>query len=200
MGDLALIFYSLLSTLDNDERSQVEMIFEKYYKLIYETAYKVLNNTEDAEDTVDNVMINVIKNVERFMGVSRNDIEAQLVIYSRNAAINLYNRNKKKANLIDSITFVDEDDNLAEIDIPDDCATLDDIVISKEAAKIIAKHIEKLPPKFKDIIELVYGMGYTNVEAARVLGVSPNAAGLRLFRAKKTLCEMAGDELYELVK
>ncbi len=43
-------------------------------------------------------------------------------------------------------------------------------------------------------------MGYTNVEAARVLGVSPNAAGLRLFRAKKTLCEMAGDELYELVK
>ncbi len=94
MGDLALIFYSLLSTLDNDERSQVEMIFEKYYKLIYETAYKVLNNTEDAEDTVDNVMINVIKNVERFMGVSRNDIEAQLVIYSRNAAINLYNRNK----------------------------------------------------------------------------------------------------------
>ncbi len=176
------------------------MIFEKYYKLIYEVAYKVLNNREDAEDTVDNVMINVIKNVERFMGVSRNDIQAQLVIYSRNAAINLYNRNKKKGNLIDSITYIDDDNNLSEIDIPDESATLDDIILSKETAEIIAGYLEKLPREYKDIIELVYGMGYTNVEAARVLGITPNAAGLRLFRAKKKLYEIAGGELYERVK
>ncbi len=194
-----MIFYSLLSTLDNDERSQVEMIFEAHYKLIYETAFKVLNNTEDAEDTVDNVMINVIKNVERFMGVSRNDIQSQLVIYSRNAAINLYNRNKRKSNLIESITYVDDEDALSEIDIPDDCATPDDIVLSKETAEIIKKHLEKLPREYKDVIELVYGMGYTNVEAARVLGVSPNAVGLRLFRAKKKLIEIAGEELYERI-
>ena len=38
-------------------------------------------------------------------------------------------------------------------------------------------------------MELVYGMGHTNVEAARVLGVSSNTVGLRLLRTKQKSVE-----------
>ncbi len=71
-----MLFYIYLSALDDDERSCAEDIFENYYKLIYEVAYKILNNRPDAEDTVDEVMINVMKNIDRFTHADRNDIES----------------------------------------------------------------------------------------------------------------------------
>ena len=41
-------------------------------------------------DIINEVMINVIKNIDRFTDVDQNDIKAQIVAYSRNASINLY--------------------------------------------------------------------------------------------------------------
>lgn len=69
----------------------------EYHKLIYEVSYRILNRRQDAEDTLDEVMMSVMKNMDKFLHVGRNDIEAQLVIYSRNAAINLYNKNKRRS-------------------------------------------------------------------------------------------------------
>ena len=62
---------------------------------------------------------------------------------------------------------------------------------------IVKKYLEQLPEDYQQIIELVYGMGYTNVEVARVLNITPNAVTLKLFRAKKRLLEIAGGELSE---
>ena len=194
-----MLFYIYLATLDNNERNLAKSIFEQYHKLIYEVAYKVLNNSHDAEDTVGEVMINVIKNIDRFTNVGRNDIQAQLVIYSRNAAINLYNKNKRRSKTVQSFTYLNDDGELEDIDIFNTTDNIDDTILSKETTEIINGYLEKLPQEYQDIIELVYGMGYTNVEAARVLNITPNAVGLRLFRAKKRLLELAGGELYERV-
>lgn len=195
-----MLFYSLLTVLDDYERNCAEEIFENYYKLIYEVAYKILNNRPDAEDTVDEVMISVMKNIERFMYVERNDIESQLVIYSRNAAINTYNKNKRRSKHLQSFTFMNEDNNLDEIDIADESDSVEDIVISKETSDIVRQHVQKLSQEYQDVIELVYGMGYTNVEAAYVLHITPNAVGMKLFRAKKKLLSLVGGELHERIK
>lgn len=192
-----MLFYSYLAALDDDERNCAKDIFENYYKLIYEVAYKVLNNRPDAEDTVDEVMINVMKNIERFTCVDRNDIESQLVIYSRNAAINIYNKNKRRSKHFQSFTYLNEDDNLEEIDLADEDSSVEDIVISKETSEIVRRCLCKLSQEYQDVIELVYGMGYTNVEVARVLHITPNAVGMRLFRARKKLLSIVGGELLE---
>lgn len=194
-----MLFYIFLASLDSEERNCVEEIFEQYYKLIYEVAYKILNKVQDAEDTVDEVMINVMKNIDRFAHAGRNDIEAQLVIYSRNAAINLYNKNKRRNKVVQPFTYLNDENNLEEIDIEDESDSVDDIILSKETAEIVSKYLQKLPEEYQDIIELVYGMGYTNVEAARVLNITPNAVGLRLFRAKKKLLEMVGGDLHDRI-
>ena len=194
-----MLFYNFLATLDYEERNCAEEIFEQYNKLIYEVAYKILNKTQDAEDIVDEVMINVMKNINRFTHASRNDIESQLVIYSRNAAINLYNKNKRRNKAFQSFTYLNEEGELEEIDIVDEDNNIEGIVLSIETAEIIGKYLERLPLEYQDVIELIFGMGYTNVEASRVLNITPNAVGLKLFRAKKRLLKMAGGELHERI-
>lgn len=194
-----MLFYSYLATLDGEERSRAEEIFENYYKLVYEISYKILNNHQDAEDTVDEVMINVIKNIDRFLYADRNAVEAQLVIYSRNAAINLYKKNKYRREHTLPFTFLNEEEEFEDIDIEDPGDSMEDIILSKETVEVVTKHLMNLPIEYRDAIELVYGMGYTNVEAARILHITPNAIGLRLYKAKKKLLKMAGGELHERI-
>lgn len=200
-GDVGLLFYIALMTLDEDDRDFVGELYEEHKKKIYEIAYAILKNRHDADEIVDEVMINVIKNVEKFVQSDGNGILAQLVIYTRNAAINLYNAKKRRAAHEVSYTYINEDEEgeYEDIEIEDVSSGIDDVLLSKENSEIVAKYLKELTQEQQDVIMLVFVLGYSNVEAAKVLGISPNAVGMRLYKAKKRLLEIGGDELREHV-
>lgn len=194
-----LLFYISLMTLDEENQDFVSELYEKHKKKMYELAYSILKNRHDAEEIVDEVMINVINNVEKFVQSDGNGILAQLVIYTRNAAINLYNSKKRRAAHEISYTYINEDGEYEDIDAADDTSTPDDVILSKENSEIVAKYLKQLTQEQQDVIMLVFVLGYSNVEAAKVLGITPNAVGMRLYKAKKRLLEIGGDKLRERV-
>ena len=194
-----MLFYSFLAVLDAEDRNFAEQLFEKYHKYIYEIVYNILNNHQDSEDTVDEVMINIIKNIDRFNNASGNDIVAQIVIYSRHAAINLYNKNKRRNKVEGYYTYVNDENEFEEIEYEDTSESVEERIITQETVEIVRKYLTQLTPEHRDIIKLVFVLGYTNVQAARVLHITPNAVGLRLFKAKKKLLELAGGELNERI-
>lgn len=194
-----MLFYLALLTLDEDKQDSVGQLYEKHKKKIYEIAYKILKNGHDAEEIVNEVMLNVISNVEKFVQSDGNETLAQLVIYSRNAAINLYKVKKRRSAHEIPLTYLNEDGENEDIEIEDDAAGMDEVLLSKENSEIVARYVKQLTLEQQDAIMLVYTLGYSNVEAANVLGISSNAVGMRLFKAKKKLLELGGDELHELV-
>lgn len=194
-----MLFYVALMTLDEENREFVGQLYEKHKKKIYEIAYAILKNRHDAEEIVDEVMINVIDNVEKFVQSDGNETLAQLVIYSRNAAINLYKVKKRRSANEIPFTYLNEEGDNEDIEIEDDAPGMDDVLLSNENSEIVAKYVKQLTLEQQDAIMLVYTLGYSNVEAANVLGISSNAVGMRLFKAKKKLIEIGGDELHELV-
>lgn len=194
-----MLFYVALMTLDEENQEFVGQLYEKHKKKIYEIAYAILKNRHDAEEIVDEVMINVIDNVEKFVQSDGNETLAQLVIYSRNAAINLYKVKKRRSANEIPFTYLNEEGDNEDIEIEDDAPGMDDVLLSKENSEIVARYVKQLTLEQQDAIMLVYTLGYSNVEAANVLGISSNAVGMRLFKAKKKLLELGGDELHELV-
>lgn len=199
LGGVVLLFYLALLTLDEDKQDFVGQLYEKHKKKIYEIAYKILKNGHDAEEIVNEVMLNVISNVEKFVQSDGNETLAQLVIYSRNAAINLYKVKKRRSAHEIPLTYLNEDGENEDIEIEDDAAGMDEVLLSKENSEIVARYVKQLTLEQQDAIMLVYTLGYSNVEAANVLGISSNAVGMRLFKAKIKLLELGGDELHELV-
>ena len=185
----------LLDAMDEDERRCAEDIFQQYHKLIFEIAYGILRRHLDAEDALNEVMINIMKNIERFTHASRNDIEAQIVIYTRNTSINLYNKNKRRNKVEVPVTYLNDEEDPEDMETEDVDQRVEDIVLAKETKEIVRAHLMSLPMEYRDAIKLVYALGYSNVEAAKVLHISPNAVGLRLYKAKKKLLEVAGGEL-----
>lgn len=194
-----MLFYIALLTLDEENQDFVGRLYEKHKKKMYEIAYAILKNRHDADEIVNDVMINVINNVEKFVQSDGKEILAQLVIYTRNAAINCYNAKKRRAAHEVSYTYINEDGEYEDVEIEDDASGIDDVLLSKENAEIVKKYLKQLTQEQQDAIALVFELGYSNVEAATVLGISPNAVGMRLFMAKKKLLEIGGDDLRELI-
>ncbi len=190
----------IVETLSEDERSLAEKIYTEYKKYIYLQAYKILNNKQDAEDVVDRVMLDVLSNIEKFSSSDRNEIAAQIVIYTRNSAINVYRKNKRRADSEVGLVYINDDDEMTDIDLTDSSADVEKIALSHETADIIKRHLLNLPKEQQDAISLVYGLGYSNVEAAKILGISTNAVALRIYKAKKKLLKIAGGELRERIE
>lgn len=192
-----MLFNFILMTLNEDDKSFVCSLYETHKSKIYEIANSILRNRHDAEEVVNEVMINVIKNIEKFIHANQNEIIAQLVIYSRNAAINLYNAKKRRCEHEMPYTYINEDGEYEEIETSDASTGVDDVALSKENSEIILKHLRQLTQEQQDVITLLYALGYSNVEAAQVLNITPNAVGMRLYKAKKRLLALGGDELRE---
>ncbi len=189
-----MFFTPLLLTLDSDSRSDIEKIFDTYGKYIYRTALAILRDHHDAEEVLGEVLVNVIENSEKFVGNDGNKIAAQIVIYTRYAAINRYRRNKRKTQAEFHYTYTDENGEAVALDIEDVTADVGEIVAERERAELVRRYLMQLPAECRDVITLVYAFGYSNKEAAKILHITPNAVALRLRRAKNKLKEMMGGD------
>ena len=189
------MLFAVIDSLDDTERELTERIYLEYGKKIYAVALGIVKNHHDAEDVLEKVMINVMENIEKFSDSKRADIAAQIVIYSRNEAINLYNR-KKRQNARE-IQTSNEAVTEEEDDMPDCEIGVEDSVINEETRQIIKHCLLRLTKDYSDVIRLVYQLGYSYEEAGKIMHISPNAVGIKLFRAKKKLIKLSGGELLE---
>lgn len=192
-----MLFLSMIQSLGESERECAERIFLDYGEKIYAIALKITQNRHDAEDVLDSVMINVMKNINKFSGKPRNETDAQIVIYSRNEAINLYR--KKKRRLENEVALSDFDED-SDDTVADGSFETERIVINEETTETVRKYLTKLPPEYEEILRLVYKYGYSHAEIATLLHISENAVTMKVYRAKKKLKELSGDELYECTK
>lgn len=193
-----MLFFAILEQLGDAERLFAEKIFNDYGKRIYEIAYKIVKNRQDAEDVLDNVMISIMKNLDKFIDKDETSIQAQIVTYSKNTAINVYNKNKRK--VLNEVPFSDFEEQGNELDIADGTTEIEKIVVSNETVRIVREKIELLPEDYEDALSLYYIYGYSYSEISELLHISENNVAVKIFRAKKKLINLAGDELYERTK
>ena len=126
-----------------------------------------------------------------------------LVVCTRNTAIDLYRKKKKRLlNEAEYPVFDDGEarDTDAATDIPDESAFSDRILINEENRKRITAMIEKLDPIYRDILLLRYRYAMKNGEIAGLLNISESAVKVRYLRAKKLLLQKRGKELDEMRK
>ena len=173
----------LILTIEEEKlRRVVEEICDLYYRNMMKLSLDILNNKQDAEDAVQDAFYNISRHAEVFQKLSDTETAALVSTYTRNAAINIYNRKKRTAQL-----FVPLDDTGHHTDIPCDEQTLDKLLENEEMAEIVRQAVNCLKASYREVIYLKYFYHYKNVEIARVLHITPNDVNVRIFRAKRKL-------------
>ncbi len=189
-----MLFLQLLSSLEPDELVFFNDIYERYHKHILVIANGIIKNHHDAEEVLDDVMMSIIQNIRKFMNSETDEIEAQIVIYARNASINRYNKNKRSREKTTHFSYADEENGAQVFDEADPEGDPAQLVISQETAEIVQRCLKRLPVEQQDVIQLVYMLGYSYAETAELLHITPNAVGMRIHHAKKKLLTLIGGE------
>lgn len=183
-------FWELLATLDDDDRDFVVRIYNEYADKMYSYAFKMLNNQADAEDAVGEIMYTIVKYISKFDGKSRAEVYNQIVIFMRaiikNTTINAYNKRKRRVSREVSVSEGYEDERF-DIELLDTTFDVTDVVISNETRECVKNGVLTLSEDTRDTINLVYVCGYSCVEAADILKISPSAVRARLFKARQKL-------------
>ena len=187
----------MLAALSEDDRDFVSGIFEEYGKQMYSIALDILKNEHDADDALQETMYKIIKYVDKFADDDKSKIRNKIMIGLRASIRNTSFRHyRKKQNK----NKYETDEEKVEIDIEDESAIVDDIVIKGEGCRKIKDALLVLSSDLQDTVNLVYYCDFSCVEAAKFLGVTDNAVRNRLYQARKKLKEVLRGDFDEYNK
>ena len=187
----------MLAALNNDDRDFVTDIFDEYGKQLYHIALDILKNEHDAYDALQETMYKIIKYIDKFTDDdttdARNKIMIGLRVAIRNTSLRLYKKQQKK-NKHEIDFYFESDGEEVTIDIEDETANVDDVVIKSEDCRKVREALLKLSPDLQDAVNLVYNCNFSCAEAAKFLGIADSALRNRLYQARKKLKEaLKGD-------
>lgn len=163
-----------------------EALFRPYYSLLFQTAFRILRNTEDAEDSLQDALLSAHRNLGRFEG--RSQFSTWLTRIVINAAL-------MKRRSIKARPSVSLDDILQEDEVPgigrfaDPVPDPEQIYLGVEIREMIKKNIELLSPRLRMAFMLRHIVGCSTGQAAKELGVAENALKARVWRARHGLAE-----------
>ncbi|QDH81345.1 RNA polymerase sigma-70 factor [Echinicola soli] len=148
-----------------------DRLFDRYWKRLFEYAFKMLQDREQAEDVVQEVFVQLWENapqreIRHLSGYFFRAVKYQVANTIRNQKWNIGWEDVEQKDL-----FVDEGDQ------PDITAIYD----------LLEKRIEQLPPKCKEVFYLNKKEGYTAKEIAAALNISRRTVEAHLQKALKSL-------------
>ena len=154
---------------------EVEDIFEEHYRLVYRTAYSVTGNSQEAEDVLQTVFLQLLRR-----GVPpglRKNPNAYLYRAAVNQALNAVRSRRRRAEVFDPATLE------RALDVPVDDSANDAEKIQKRLAEALAR----LSQRAVEMVILRYEQKYSEEQIASLFGTSRSVVAVTLWRARARL-------------
>ena len=166
-----------LEALENSSDEELfTQVYERCKRLVYHTAYKVVQDSYLAEDVLQEVFLQLAKNFTRVYRDDAHKMAAYLAICATSRAIDLLRAQQET---------VGEEDTALDT-VADNAPLPEDAVIDAESAAQLTALLEKLAPIYKAPLQLK-ALGYTNSEIASALCLTESTVRQRLVRGRKIL-------------
>src|SRR5579864_4271525 len=174
------------------DHQAVEALFRRYQRPLFQTALRVLGNTEDAEDALQDGLLSAYRNLKRFEG--RSQFSTWLTRIVINAA--LMRRRSAKSRPAVSLDEPPREDELPVVErFAAKGPNPEQVFAGTEIREMISENLDELSPLLRTAFVLREGEGYSAGEAAKKLGVTENTLKARLRRARHQLAERLGRRL-----
>jgi len=170
----------------------IEALFRRYQRQLLGTARRILGNTEDAEDALQDGLLSAFRNVARFEG--RSKFSTWLTRIVVNAAL----AQRRRATGL-RITSLDATRPENEVPISerlqDDDPNPEQLFAHTELREMIQTNVGQLSSPLFAAFELCGIEEHSLEEAARRLGITLTAMKARMHRARHKLAESLGTRL-----
>ncbi len=158
-----------------DKKAQFE-VYRLYYKAMYNTALRIVNNTGEAEDIMQEAFLDAFRKIDTFKG------EASFGSWLSRIVVNKSLDAIKRSHESKSIDDIEE--------APDEIQEDEDyLAVLSYKVKSIRKAIHLLSDHYRVVLSLYLLEGYDHEEISQILNISNNLSRIRYLRAKRKLIE-----------
>lgn len=171
------------------EKDAFETLFLEHQKKVYNLALRMLGNEEDALDMTQEAFIRAYNSLDGFRGDSK--FSVWLYRLTSNICIDFIRSRGKKQ--MASLTCDNHDDEMEELEVPDERFSPDAALESKELREMVYRGLETLSPEYRCILLMREINGLTYDEIGRALNLEAGTVKSRIFRARKKLCAFLTD-------
>jgi RNA polymerase sigma-70 factor, ECF subfamily len=179
-----------LTLLKSGDRAEFARLVDVYSGPIYRIALKMLNDTQDAEDILQNTFLSAYRHVKDFEG--RSSLSTWLYRIAVNEALMLIRRRHPNQVSVDE-DIQTEDGDLEPRQIVDWCCLPEREFLSSETRRKLDEAIQSLSPALRTVFLLRDIEGLSIKETADVLNVNEAVIKTRLLRARLHLRERLTD-------
>jgi RNA polymerase sigma-70 factor, ECF subfamily len=194
--DKRLESYSL-EKLQAGDRAEFARVLEDHSAAIYRLALKILNNSQDAEDILQETFIKAFRSIGSFDG--RAKLSTWLYRIATNEALMLLRKRR-----VSLLSIEDPGENSASeqepLEIMDWCCLPEEELMSSEALAHLDEAIDALPHSLRVVFLLRDIEGQSTREVAEILNLTETAVKTRLSRARLRLRELLSVYYAELLE
>ncbi len=184
---------ALVEAFKNGSHEAFEQIILKHSPKLYQVAYGLLGNRQDAEEVVQDAFVRAHRHIASFRG----DASFATWIYRIvvNLSRNKYHWNRRRGSektfsISSPSPGEDPKEKHADRAIPEEGNRPDDLLDEVELEKSVLGAIESLPPKLREIMILRHVEELSYEEIGNLLDCKPGTVKSRLSRGREVLRKM----------
>lgn len=151
--------YDLMQRVAAGNDDAFNVFYTKYNKLIYSTVAKVLNNPDDVEEVCNDVLTTMWKKADGYHP-EKGSLVTWICTTARNRAIDRIRSHQRRAALYNRY------EEKIDVDTPAGSDAVTEHMDRQDARQILRSAIVNLTPEQKEVVELAYFQGLTQVEIA----------------------------------
>jgi len=160
--------------IKGDQKAQFQ-IYKLYYKAMYNTSLRIVNDTMEAEDIMQESFLSAFEKIDTYSGnVSFGAWLKKIVV---NRSLDALNKHKAIFEDIDSHIGIRDESG-------DETIRNEEVDLRVEEVK---EAIERLPDGYRIILSLYLLEGYDHDEIAEILSINSSTSRSQLSRAKQKL-------------
>ena len=168
---------NIINLCKKGERKAQTHLYTVFYKKVYNSCFRILQNQQEAEDAMQESFIKAFSRIDQYE--KEMPFEAWILRIAINTAIDKLRENKPEWVNYDEKHFhyLEEEDESEEWEL------------MLEKTKQIKAAIERLPDAARVIISLYLIEGYDHEEISEILHISSGNVRIQYMRAKQKLIE-----------
>lgn len=169
-------------TLDASRESDFKTIYDTHINLLLKVAYRIVNDSDVAEDLVHDSLIKMHE--KKMVFASIDDVKYWLLRVVKNASLNYVKRKGREKNAYEKV--LQNKTTITE--------AADEPLMKEQTQLAVKEALEKLPVKLKMVLIMREYADLNYKEIGRILQISEGNVKVRVHRAREQLAKLLGDE------
>ena len=178
----------LIAAAKTGRRAPFGELCERHVKKVFRVIHRIMRNSEDTEDALQDCLLNAFAHVKDFDGRSR--FSTWLTRIAINAALAKLRKNHWKREIPMNANQIRACELERHSEIQDDAPDPEETYRLRERREILNTAILGLRPRVRRVVELHQLQEHSLRETAQILGISTAAVKARMFHARVALHRM----------